>query len=41
MTVADITTQHTDAEHFRHILQAQRAAYLRGGAPPFRPGAVI
>lgn len=33
MTVSDITTQHTDAERFHHILQAQRAAHLRDGAP--------
>ncbi|MFE9906551.1 hypothetical protein [Streptomyces achromogenes] len=29
----DITAQPTDAERFHHILQTQRAAYLRDGAP--------
>ncbi|MEH0573927.1 MULTISPECIES: hypothetical protein [Streptomyces] len=33
MTVTDVTRQPTDAERFHHILQAQRAAYLRDGAP--------
>ncbi len=33
MTVTEVATQPTDAERFRHILQAQRAAYLRDGAP--------
>jgi acyl-CoA reductase-like NAD-dependent aldehyde dehydrogenase len=33
MTITDVTTQPTDAERFNHILQAQRAAYLRDGAP--------
>ncbi len=33
MTSTDVTTQPTDAERFHHILQAQRAAYLRDGAP--------
>jgi coniferyl-aldehyde dehydrogenase len=29
MTITDVTTQPTDAERFKHILQAQRAAYPR------------
>jgi coniferyl-aldehyde dehydrogenase len=33
MTVTDVTAQPTDAERFQHILQVQRAAYLRDGAP--------
>ncbi|MFI6792007.1 hypothetical protein ACIBG4_32230 [Nonomuraea sp. NPDC050383] len=33
MTIADVSTQSTDAERFDHIRQAQRAAYLRDGAP--------
>ncbi|MET7339548.1 coniferyl aldehyde dehydrogenase [Nonomuraea sp. NPDC005650] len=33
MTTTDVTTQPTDAERFQHILQVQRAAYLRDGAP--------
>lgn len=33
MTSTDVTRQPTDAERFTHILQAQRAAYLRDGAP--------
>ncbi|MDR8411253.1 hypothetical protein MTP10_21280 [Nonomuraea sp. 3-1Str] len=33
MTTTDISTQPTDAERFDHIRQAQRAAYLRDGAP--------
>ena len=33
MTITDVTTQPTDAERFRHLLQVQRAAYLRDGAP--------
>ncbi|MEI5519844.1 coniferyl aldehyde dehydrogenase [Streptomyces brasiliscabiei] len=33
MTVTDVTAQLTDAERFQHILQTQRAAYLRDGAP--------
>ncbi len=33
MTITDVTTQPTDAERFNHILHAQRAAYLRDGAP--------
>ncbi|WP_217236315.1 hypothetical protein [Streptomyces sp. AC555_RSS877] len=33
MTITDVTTQPTDAERFNHILQTQRAAYLRDGAP--------
>ncbi|SEH02959.1 coniferyl-aldehyde dehydrogenase [Nonomuraea solani] len=33
MTVSDVTTSPTDAERFQHILQVQRAAYLRDGAP--------
>jgi len=33
MTTTEATTQPTDAERFNHILQAQRAAYLRAGAP--------
>ncbi|MEH0631771.1 hypothetical protein [Streptomyces stelliscabiei] len=33
MTITDVTTQPTDTERFNHILQTQRAAYLRDGAP--------
>ena len=33
MTTGEVTTQPTDAERFHHILQTQRAAYLREGAP--------
>jgi coniferyl-aldehyde dehydrogenase len=33
MTTTEETTQLTDAERFNHILRAQRAAYLRDGAP--------
>jgi coniferyl-aldehyde dehydrogenase len=33
MTMYDVTTQSIDAERFNHILQAQRAAHLRDGAP--------
>lgn len=33
MTTTEVTSQPTDAERFRHILQAQRAAFLRDGAP--------
>ncbi|MET9452700.1 coniferyl aldehyde dehydrogenase [Streptomyces cinerochromogenes] len=33
MTITDVPTQSTDAERFQHILQTQRAAYLRDGAP--------
>jgi coniferyl-aldehyde dehydrogenase len=33
MTITEVTTQPTDAERFGHILQVQRAAYLRDGAP--------
>ncbi|MFF9773192.1 coniferyl aldehyde dehydrogenase [Streptomyces sp. NPDC013978] len=33
MTITDVTAQLTDAERFQHILQTQRAAYLRDGAP--------
>ena len=33
MTITEVTAQPTDAEHFSHILQVQRAAYLRDGAP--------
>ena len=33
MTVAEAATQPTDAQRFGHILQVQRAAYLRDGAP--------
>src|SRR5690348_6138152 len=33
MTVTDVTAQPTDAERFGHILQVQRTAYLRDGAP--------
>jgi coniferyl-aldehyde dehydrogenase len=34
MTLTDVTTQPTDAERFNHILDVQRAAYLRDGASP-------
>jgi coniferyl-aldehyde dehydrogenase len=33
MTITEVATQPTDAQRFGHILQAQRAAYLRDGAP--------
>lgn len=33
MTITDISTPPTDAERFQHILDVQRAAYLRDGAP--------
>lgn len=33
MTSTDVTAGPTDAERFNHILQTQRAAYLRDGAP--------
>ena len=33
MTTTDVTTPSTDAERFGHLLQVQRAAYLRDGAP--------
>ena len=33
MTIAEVTTQPTDAQRFGHILEVQRAAYLRDGAP--------
>jgi hypothetical protein len=33
MTVTEAATQPTDAQRFGHILQVQRAAYLRDGAP--------
>ena len=33
MTVTEATTQPTDAQRFSQILQAQRAAYIRDGAP--------
>lgn len=33
MTITEVTTQPTDAERFSHILEVQRAAYLRDGAP--------
>jgi coniferyl-aldehyde dehydrogenase len=33
MTSTDVIRQPTDAERFHRILQAQRAAYLRDGAP--------
>jgi len=33
MTVTEAATQPTDAERFGHILDVQRAAYLRDGAP--------
>ena len=33
MTTREATTQPTDAERFNHILQTQRAADLREGAP--------
>jgi len=33
VTTQSIDTQSIDAERFNHILQAQRAAYLRDGAP--------
>jgi coniferyl-aldehyde dehydrogenase len=33
MTITEVTTQPTDAERFRHLLDVQRAAYLRDGAP--------
>ncbi|ULR54415.1 coniferyl aldehyde dehydrogenase [Streptomyces deccanensis] len=33
MTITDVTARLTDAERFQHILQTQRAAYLRDGAP--------
>ncbi|MFI0454350.1 aldehyde dehydrogenase family protein [Actinomadura sp. 6N118] len=33
MTIAEVASQPTDAERFGHILQVQRAAYLRDGAP--------
>ena len=33
MTVIEAATQPTDTERFRHILEVQRAAYLRDGAP--------
>ncbi|MET7686107.1 MULTISPECIES: coniferyl aldehyde dehydrogenase [unclassified Streptomyces] len=33
MTITDVTTQPTDAERFLHVLQTQRAAYLRDGTP--------
>ena len=32
MTLTEVTTQPTDAERFRHILEAKRAAYLRDPA---------
>jgi hypothetical protein len=33
MTTTEVTTQPTDAERFGHILQVQRAAYVRDGTP--------
>src|SRR5581483_8629391 len=33
MTIIEVIAQPTDAERFQHILQVQRAAYLRDGAP--------
>jgi len=33
VTTTEATTQPTDTERFNHILQTQRAAYLREGAP--------
>ncbi|TMR92789.1 aldehyde dehydrogenase family protein [Nonomuraea basaltis] len=33
MTITEVTSQPTDAERFSHILEVQRAAYLRDGAP--------
>jgi coniferyl-aldehyde dehydrogenase len=33
MTVNDLATQSIDAERFNHLLNSQRAAYLRDGAP--------
>jgi hypothetical protein len=33
MTITEATTQATDAQRFSDILQVQRAAYLRDGAP--------
>ncbi|MFF7282258.1 aldehyde dehydrogenase family protein [Streptomyces griseorubiginosus] len=33
MTSTDVTAGPTDADRFHHILQTQRAAYLRDGAP--------
>jgi coniferyl-aldehyde dehydrogenase len=41
MTIAEVTSQPTDAERFGRILAVQRAAYLRDGVPSLAARAAI